>query len=376
MLGMARDPERTLRLIALSLGIAAISLWVLGELALLFARVADVVLVFVFAWALAYLLAPPVAWLQSRARLSRIGGVLIVYVALVIAFVVALALAVPVMSAQLAGLVERAPAYGEALAERVRGLQSDLAAGGIRLDLAGLYGALPERLAAAAASVAADALAVLGGIFTLLFDVTLVAIVAFFMLADGHRIWRELLRVLPKDLASEAELLRLGADRSFGGFLRGQLLLGLAYGVLTWLALLLLGVPFALLLGVASGLLMVIPFFGAIIATVPPVLVALTQDAQLALWSFVVIIVIQNVMLNVVGPRLMAHTVGIHPLFVFAALLLGARIAGLWGVFLALPIAGVLNIFARYLLELAQGQRTREEAARMLDAAAGHHEVA
>lgn len=74
-------------------------------------------------------------------------------------------------------------------------------------------------------------------------------------------------------------------------------------------------------------------------------------------------------MLNVVGPRLMAQTVGIHPLVVFAALLLGARVAGLWGVFLALPIAGILNILVRYVLELRQGALTRTEAARMLGAA-------
>ena len=76
--------------------------------------------------------------------------------------------------------------------------------------------------------------------------------------------------------------------------------------------------------------------------------------------------VIQNVMTNFVGPRLMAQTVGIHPLLVFAALLVGARVAGLWGVFLALPIAGILNVFARYALEVASGRRARTEASRML----------
>jgi predicted PurR-regulated permease PerM len=111
---------------------------------------------------------------------------------------------------------------------------------------------------------------------------------------------------------------------------------------------------------------MVIPFFGAIVATFPPVLVALTQSLELGLWTFLAIVVIQNVMTNVIGPRLMAQTVGIHPLLVFAALLVGAHVAGLWGVFLALPVAGILNVFARYAVEVAQGRRARTEASRML----------
>ena len=168
------------------------------------------------------------------------------------------------------------------------------------------------------------------------------------------------------DLRSEAELLRYSADRSFGGFLRGQLILGFAYGVIVLIAFLILGLPFAVLLAVSSGLLMVIPFFGAIIATFPPVLVALTQSLELAVGTFIAVAVIQNVMTNFVGPRLMAQTVGIHPLLVFAALLVGARVAGLWGVFLALPIAGILNVFARYALEVASGRRARTEASRML----------
>jgi predicted PurR-regulated permease PerM len=361
-----RDSERTLRLILLTLGVIALSLYLLAQFAELFARVADVALVFIFAWALAYLLAPPVAWLDDRTRLNRVGAVFVVYVALVIGLVAALAIAVPAIAAQLASLAQSAPAFGDALAERVRALQADLELRGVQVDLEALYGALPERLAAAAAAVASDALSVLGGIFTLLLNITLVAVVSFFMLVDGDRLWRDFVRVLPADLTSEAELLRMSADRSFGGFLRGQLLLGLAYGLIIWIVLAGLGVQFALLLAIASGLLMIIPFFGAIIATAPPVLVALTQGVQLAVVTLFAILIVQNVMLNVVGPRLMAQTVGVHPLVVFAALLIGARVGGLWGVFLALPIAGILNILTQYVTELAQGRRTRGEAAQML----------
>ena len=363
---VAADTERTLRVTALALAVAALSLWLLGMIIGILSRVADVVLVFVFAWALAYLLSPPVAWLERRLGLGRFAAVLIVYVALVVAIVGALALAVPVIAVQLSLFLQDAPTYSDALSQRVVELQADLRGRGMQVDLTTLYVSIPERLATFAASIATDALGVLGGALTLILDITVVAIVAFLMLVDGERLWRELVAALPGGLSGEAELLRRSADRSFGGYLRGQLLLGAIYGAITFVIFGILGVPFALLLGVVSGILMVIPFFGAIVSLVPPVLVALTKDVQTALFTFLAVVVVQNIMLNIVGPRLLASAVGIHPLFVFAALLTGAEVAGLWGVFLALPLAGVLNVFGQYALAVAEGRRTRAQAGELL----------
>lgn len=356
-----------LTLALLVLGVAAVSLWLAQQLVDILARVADVLLVFLFAWALAYLLLPIVSRLERRVpRLHRIGAVAIVYLALLGVVGVSLALAVPVLTTQLQVLIDSAPQYGDRLAEVVGGLQQQLNARGLRVNVEALYATLPERLAELAARFAADALTLLAGILTVLLEASLVLIVAFFMLVDGEHLWRGFAGALPAELASEAELLRRSADRAFGGFLRGQLILGFLYGVSTFILLVVIGVPFAALLGVVSGLLMLIPFFGAIAALVPPLLVALTVGPQALLATFVALIVLQNVMLNVVAPRLFAETVGIHPLFVFLALLLGARIAGFWGVFLAIPVAGMLNVLGLYVLQLARGERARTDAAHLV----------
>ena len=75
----------------------------------------------------------------------------------------------------------------------------------------------------------------------------------------------------------------------------------------------------------------------------------------------------QQLVLNVIGPRIMSTAIGIHPLFVFFALLLGSRIAGFWGVFLAMPVAGVINTFVRYVYEVARGRRARTQAATLFE---------
>src|SRR5256885_14828079 len=155
--------------------------------------------------------------------------------------------------------------------------------------------------------------------------------------------------------------------------IRGSLLLGLIYGVATLAILVALGVPFAGVLAVLSGLAMIIPFFGPIIAEIPVLAVALLGAPDVFFWVLALTIALQQIVLNVIGPRIMSNAIGIHPIFVFLALLLGSRIAGFWGVFLAVPVAGIFNTFLRYGFQVAQGRRARTEASTLIresDAAA------
>jgi predicted PurR-regulated permease PerM len=201
---------------------------------------------------------------------------------------------------------------------------------------------------------------------TIFFNVTLVLIIAFLMLNDGDTMWNRFTRALSPELASEAELLAQSADKSFGGFIRGSLILGAIYGIATLVILVPLGVPYAGVLALVSGLAMIIPFFGPIIAMIPVLAVTFFGAADRLLLVFILVLAVQQVLLNVVGPRIMSRSIGIHPMFVFLALLLGAKLAGFWGVFLAVPVAGVINIFARYAYEVARGRRDRTQARTLL----------
>ena len=182
------------------------------------------------------------------------------------------------------------------------------------------------------------------------------------MLNDGDSMWKRFTRALSPELASEAELLQQSADRSFGGFIRGSLILGVIYGVATLLILVPLGVPYAGVLALVSGLMMIIPFFGPIIAMIPVIAVTFLGAPGQLLLVFVLVLAVQQILLNIVSPRIMSRSIGIHPIFVFLALLLGAKLAGFWGVVLAVPVAGVVNTFARYAYEVARGRRDRMHA--------------
>jgi predicted PurR-regulated permease PerM len=332
-------------------------------------RVADVVIIFVAAWAVSYLLSPLVNRIDQRTPLNRALSVVVVYIG--IAFVLAgtLALAVPGLVSQLNDLIVRAPEYGDRAAREVVALQQRLEGAGLPVNVTDLYGQVPAKLSQIAGSIASDALGYVSATANVLFNATLVLIIAFIMLIDGDRLWQRFIAALTPELRSEAELLRQSADRSFGGFIRGSLILGLIYGVATLVILVTLGVPFAGVLAVFSGLTMIIPFFGPIIAEIPVLAVALLGAPSVFIWVVVATIILQQLVLNVIGPRIMSNAIGIHPIFVFLALLLGSRIAGFWGVVLAMPVAGVINTFVRYGFQVAQGRRARTEASTLMDEA-------
>jgi len=330
------------------------------------ARVADVVLIFLSAWALAYLVGPLVDRIERRSRLGRAGAVGVVYAVLFLVLGGVVALVLPGLADQLAALAKNGPEYGDKAAKAVADFQRGLSGSGVPFDLTSAYGALPARLGDLASGYAADALGFVSTAAGVVFDIVLVLIIAFLMLLDGDALWARFTNALSEELRSEAELFRASAEEAFGGFIRGSLLVGIIYGVVTFAILAPFGVPFSGVLSTVAGLAVLIPFFGPIIALVPIAAIALLGAPDRFLAVMLITVAVQQVMFNVVSPRILSRSVGVHPLFVFAALLLGSRLAGFWGVFLAIPFAGIAATFLRYGYELAKGRRARSEAAALI----------
>ena len=330
-------------------------------------QIADVLVIFGAAWAFSYVLSPLVDRIDQRTRLNRFGAVLVVYAAIFILLAGAGAYAVPRLADQLSTLASRGPELASSADAAAKDFQKNIDALGLPINIVPLYEALPGRLAELAGTFASDALGAVTATATIVFDLLLVLIIAFLMLMDGDKLWNTFTGMLSKALASEAELLRISADRSFGGFIRGSLILGLIYGVATLITLVAFGVPFSGVLAVFSGLFVMIPFFGPILAMVPVLVITFLGAPAAFLPVLILQFVLQQVMLNVVSPRIMSKAIGIHPIFVFLALLLGAKIAGFWGVLLGVPVAGVVNTFIRYFVEVNSGRRRRTEAAELME---------
>ena len=205
----------------------------------------------------------------------------------------------------------------------------------------------------------AVAVASVGAIGTML----IVFILSIYMVIDRDQIMAFLFRLVPPSYAEEARLLQTSVARSFGGFLRGQALMGTVYFAIALLTHLALGLELTALSSVSAGVLMAIPFFGPFLAWAPPVLVALVTKPDVLLPTIAIMGAGWLVVMNVLQPRIMQGAVGIHPIVVLGSVLIGSKIAGIPGAIFGIPVAAVVSSFFFHFLHLTAGDRSVAERA-------------
>jgi predicted PurR-regulated permease PerM len=179
-------------------------------------------------------------------------------------------------------------------------------------------------------------------------------------------------RTVPPGLKDETRLLETSVARSFGGFLRGQAVMGLVYAFVAILTSAALSLPYLPVTSALAGFLMAIPFFGPFVSWAPPVLVAILVAPDATIPTFIAMMVGWFLVMNVLQPRLMADAVGIHPIVVLGSVLVGSKIAGITGAIFGIPVAAVLSaFFFHYLRRSQEGGPITERAARRLEARRG-----
>ncbi|MCZ7573192.1 MAG: AI-2E family transporter [Ardenticatenaceae bacterium] len=187
----------------------------------------------------------------------------------------------------------------------------------------------------------------------------------FFVLNDSDKAKRGALKLLPPPLRPDAEALRIIVDRVLGAYIRGQLILAFSVGLMATLGLMVLGVEFALLLGIAAGAFEIFPFIGPILGAIPAVIVALLQDPGLALRVVVLFAAIQQIENVLLVPKINGAAVALHPALIMVVLVVGQQLFGLAGMLIAVPLTAVLRDVVNYLY-----LRVGDEGARPAEALA------
>jgi predicted PurR-regulated permease PerM len=188
-----------------------------------------------------------------------------------------------------------------------------------------------------------------------------VFVLAYYWLVERASIKRVILRTVPVRRARDVNTVWMEVEEKLGGWVRGQLILMLAIGVMATIGYFLLGLPNAILLGVAAGLFEIIPMVGPFLAFAPAVLVALAViDPTRALAVVGYALVIQQIESNVLVPRVMGRTVGVSSLTVLLGILVGGALAGLPGAFLAVPLAGALQVILAHALRSEDATQAEE----------------
>jgi predicted PurR-regulated permease PerM len=218
----------------------------------------------------------------------------------------------------------------------------------IELNVEKSTGQAVKKVTDQAASVLTNSATILTTTGTLLVDVMLILLISLYFVSDGARMIHRGVEMVPSRHRKQATFFVDSVDSVLGKSIRANLALAGLAGVLGGLGALALGVPYAVLIGISTALLELVPIIGPVVLVIPPVVIALlfttpTKAIILLIWY----IVFQQIVTNVIGPRLTSKTVGIHPLEAMAAALVGYPLAGILGSFLAVPIVGLTHVLMR-----------------------------
>jgi predicted PurR-regulated permease PerM len=334
---LERDWQKLLVFLLTLLASVAV-LWVVWQIV---SPILHTLVLFALAAVLAFALSSPVNMLASRIG-NRVLAIVTVYVLVGIVVVGGLTLLAGPFVRQASALATALPQYANDLQAQAPAVQTTLGQYGIQADLDQLKARAALAVEQSGTVVLQNLVGTLAEVGGILLDVVLALVISLYLLVDGPGIGQRSLAAIPKEYRPNALFLQDHVSRVLGGYLRGQLILGAVIGLATGIGMALLGLPYAVVLGVLAGLFELVPMFGPILSAVPAVLVAMFLPFPTVLWVVLFFLVIQQVENNVLAPRISGHAVGLHPLGAMFALLAGFQLAGLLGGLFAVPIAGVL----------------------------------
>lgn len=292
-----------------------------------------VLIIFIFAAILAFLLNYPVKWVcRFMPRWLAVGLVFLLALLVLGGLMATLGLAAISQAQQ---LLQQAPQLLESAIALLNNIQSFLKSRDITVDFSPFEAQLREQ----AIGILGQGFATIQSMIFSLLDLILIAVIGFFMLLDGRRLWRFLMKLFPLHLRQD---LTTAIQKNFLGFFWGRLLLSIFFGVSAFLVFIVLNIPYALVMAAIAGMFDLIPGIGATIGISLVCIIILPQGILMSLKVLIGCILLQQVEENLLMPRIMQGSINMNPVIMFFALLVGARVAGLVGVFLSIPIAGVL----------------------------------
>jgi putative heme transporter len=313
------------------------------------------VLVFV-ALILAEGIRPPVRWLNQKAHVPRPLGVLLIYLAALLVFALLVALLLQPVVVQVSTLSSHVPDYLKQLQTLINGILQAFNANA-------LFGQLATQFASALQSVVPALLGVPSGVFGILFGVVVILTMTIFWLSTTDGFSPFVLDLFPSEKREEVASIFGELSRALGGYVRGTLVNMVAIGVFTGLGLFILGVPYALLLGILAGLTELIPYLGPWISGSVAVVVALiTADPLKAVEVAVFFVLIQQLEGNTLQPLVMSRAVHINPFVVLVAITIGVELLGVLGAVLAVPAVAALQVLVLRVLAPAARRAAQRPA--------------
>lgn len=331
------DPRRRRRYLQI---VFALAVLIVAIIVLFLLR--DFLGAFVLGAAIAFLIQPAVTRLHAMG-LPRIVAIALVFVGIIIALAGLVLLIVPLGVSEVGHLQVQAPGLAATAQDRLNSLQP-IRVFGIDVDLKGVTQTIDSHLREYLLGQFGNAVSLGLTALTTILQLLLMFIVAFLLAIEAPAVRRDLRRFVPSDYRSDFDQIWRRVRKMLYAYVRGQLIIAGLIGITSGIACALLRLPDPVALGLIAGITALIPYLGPFIGAVPAILVGLSQSPGQAVAVGIAYIVIPNIYLNFVYPKVMGDAVRLPPILIIVALIAGFSWGGILGMFVAVPIAATLRI--------------------------------
>lgn len=314
----------------------------------------DVLIIFLFGLIIASAISPFTNWLDQK-RIPRLWGVLLLFLVVIGLLALIASLVIPSLSADIDQLITTLPAIFEKVSVSLESVQQGAPT---YLDfvneIQNILSALSSYLQQSSQSVVGLVVGIFGGVVSFI----AILVISFYLSVTKKGIDNFLESIVPEKYELYVKDLWKRSERKVGLWLQGQLLLALIVGLMVYVGLSLMGIKFALALGLLALVFEIVPVVGPVLAAIPAVILAFLQEPALGLWVILFYVVVQQLENHVLVPVVMGRTVGLNPVVVIIAILVGAHLAGIPGMLISVPVATVI---VEVLDDMARKKETRRQ---------------
>ncbi len=309
----------------------------------------------IFSAILAYLFNPIIDYLEKK-KINRLRGVLLLYLGIVAIFLIFFLLVIPKSTTELKRLVVDLPKYLEKASALIDDLYNKYYStlGDLPPMFQGVQQVVMENIVGIENMVVNGLKNFIGGIlntFSKMVSLILTPILTFYFLVDKNYFKNKLMGLIPKKYRKDALELFLKIDDSLSKFVRGKIIMAVYVGITTSIVLLIMRVDFALVIGFITGVADIIPYIGPFLGFLPAVFFAYLISPLKALWVSIFFVLIQWAENNILAPKVIGNTTGIHPLIILISIILGGGLFGVLGMILAVPAVAILIILFEFFRE-------------------------
>lgn len=352
---MSEKPERQL----IDLSILSIIKFFLVILILFFLYMIKEVLAILFVSLIFASAVDPWVDKMQNYKLPRWLGILLIYIVFFSVIFLAVFALIPPFVEQSGQLAKNFPGYFTKIVDTYEGLKTFSLEHGVLDNLNQGISALKDNLSSAVGSVFSSVFAIFGGIISFF----VILVMTFYMTVEESAMKRSLSFVLPDKYQPFTLQLINKVQKKIGDWLKGQLVLSLIIGLMSYVGLLILGVNYALILALVAAIGEFIPYIGPFISAVPAILLAFTQSPVKALLVLILYVIIQQLENNLLVPKVMQKAVGLNPIISIIALMVGAKVGGLLGMILAIPVATAITVILKEFWNTKEKVEKIEEGA-------------